>query len=751
MPAGRAAQILESIAEALVVFDRGWRCIHVNRLAEELLGREHGELLGRSLQEVFPAAGTAFEAACRRAASERSPVRFEEYDTPAGRWYVKRLYPFDEGLSVVLYDVTERKRLAGISEDINERKRMEEALRESEARLRALFEAAPIGIALVGAEGRPLECNSALERMLGYTGDELRDLSFSDFTHPEDVEADAELFRELNESRRDHYQIDKRYVRRDGRIVWGRLNVNLVRDGGRDRFVALVEDITGRKAAEEDLKRLSKAVECAGEAIGIAAADRKAVYLNPAAVELFGYTPEELNVGGGLDAVYADPEVGVEVSAALRRGRSWSGVVDVAQRGGGRIPVRLSADAIKDESGEIIGYFAAWSDLREINRLAEQLRQSQKIEAVGQLAGGVAHDFNNLLTVIIGYMNLSLKRLSAADPLRRNLEASLMAAERAADLTRQLLAFGRKQLLRPVPLRLDEVVSRIDRMLRRAIGDRVELTVATTPSLPHVEADRTQVELVILNLALNARDAMPNGGRLIIETYAEKLTTPHPALPLMPPGEYAVLQMEDTGHGMDAETQRHIFEPFFTTKVVGKGTGLGLSTVYGIVKQSGGYIIVESEAGAGTTFKVYLPRVNTSPAGSAEAAERKEPPRGTESVLLVDDDESVRTLAKEVLEGLGYRVLEAPGAEKAIALWEGCGGGIDLLFTDVVMPHVGGVELADALTQLSPGLKVLFMSGHTADAAIVGGLGERSLNFLQKPFTEEEVAQKLREVLGPSR
>ena len=377
-----------------------------------------------------------------------------------------------------------------------------------------------------------------------------------------------------------------------------------------------------------------------------------------------------------------------------------------------------------------------------------QFLQAQKLEVVGRLAGGIAHDFNNLLTAIGGYSDLSLRGLGPDDPLRSNLEEIKGASDRAASLTRQLLAFSRKQVMQPKVFDLNSVVANTERLLRQMIGEDIELKTILQPDLGNVKADPGQMEQVIMNLVVNARDAMPSVGKLTIETanteldeiYAQK----HFAIM---PGAYVTLAVSDNGIGMDEATQQHIFEPFFTTKEPGKGTGLGLSTVYGIVEQSGGKINVYSEVGKGTMFKIYLPRVHEDVQKYQSVAEVADLPMGTETILLVEDAEIVRNLTRKVLETSGYRVLEANSPGAALRICEEYQGAIDLLLTDVVMPDMSGRELANRLAAMRPSMQVLYMSGYTEDAIIHHGVLQEGINFIQKPFSPGELAQKVREVL----
>ncbi|HEU5261858.1 MAG TPA: PAS domain S-box protein [Gemmatimonadales bacterium] len=472
--------------------------------------------------------------------------------------------------------------------------------------------------------------------------------------------------------------------------------------------------------------------------------------VNEAAITRYGYTEGEFLAMTVRDIRPASELPKLEDMLTQRQGAgSFSGFRH-RRKDGTLIDVDIESQPI-----EFAGRPARLVLARDVTarrQLEDQLRQSQKMEAVGQLAGGIAHDFNNLLTAILGSTQLLLHVTPPGDPRREDAEEIQNAGIRAAELTRQLLAFSRRQVLAPKVLDVNAVVSSMDRMLRRLIGEDIELVTQLATDLDSVSADPGQLEQVLLNLAVNARDAMPRGGRLTIETANVALTAEYAERHhRMPPGAYVLLAVSDTGVGMDEATQAHLFEPFFTTKEVGKGTGLGLATVYGIVKQSGGYIWVYSEPERGTTLKVYLPRVTGAAEPLRAALPRGDLQHGSETVLLVEDAAPVRALARKGLEAYGYRVLDAPDGPTALDLAARHAGGIDVLVTDVVMPGMSGRELAERLAPHRPEMKVLYTSGYTDDAMVRQGVLRSGVAFLQKPFVPETLARKVREVLDGRR
>ena len=492
-----------------------------------------------------------------------------------------------------------------------------------------------------------------------------------------------------------------------------------------------------RLAAQEELFRLIG--ENAIDMIAVVTVDGERLYNSPSYQRWLGYTAEELEKTSAYEQIHPDDVAAV--SAAAQEARS-TGVgrrleYRVRHKNGGWRVLESTASAVRNAEGAVEKLVIVNRDITERRELEQQLVLSQRLEAVGKLSGGIAHDFNNLLGVIIGYSEALQESIAADNPLREAIDEIQKAGKRAATLTQQLLAFSRKQVLEPKILDLNAIVVDMEKMLRRLIGEDVELKFKMPPDLGKVKADRGQLEQVILNLAVNARDAMPRGGQLRIETenaeLGEEDVIRHRYVNA---GPYVMLKVTDTGTGMDLETQSHIFEPFFTTKEKGKGTGLGLATVYGVVKQSDGYIWLESELGKGTTFRIYLPRVEGAAEKPKEAAPVKKGD-GPRTILLVEDEPSLRKLTRKTLTDMGYVVLEADNAAHAIEVAHRTESPIDLLLTDVIMPGMSGGDLAKQLSPESPHMRVLFMSGYTDGAIEVRGSLPPGLVVLRKPFTRD--------------
>jgi two-component system cell cycle sensor histidine kinase/response regulator CckA len=655
----------------------------------------------------------------------------------------------------------------GSVEDVTERKNAEEErahlslkIEQQRQRLDSLISSVP-GV-VWEAWGQPDAkqqinfVSEYVETMLGYTVEEW--LSTPNFwvkvVHPDDKER-AGREAEANFVSGKSSSVEFRWIKKNGAIIWVESNYVVISDGeGRPAGLRGVTiDITERKRAAEALRqseeRYRDLVENAHDIIY--SHDLKGNYtsVNRAGEQITGYTHEEclaLNISNTLAPEHVNKAR--EMMARKIAGEKVTAYeVDILAKDGKRISVEVNTKLILQD-GVPVGVQGIARDVTERKHLEDQLRQSQKLEGIGQLAGGIAHDFNNLLTAINGYSSLALQRIEGNPSVKTYLEEIKKAGERAANLTRQLLAFGRKQILQPLPLNLNDTVTDMNKMLRRLIGEDIQLSAKLATDLKRVKADPGQIEQVLVNLIVNARDAMPHGGKLTIETANAELGREYASTHVgVDAGAYVVLVVSDTGTGMDEEVRRRIFEPFFTTKEKGKGTGLGLSTVYGIVKQSGGNISAYSERDHGTTFKVYLPALDSTPKSSEVKAVESPIPGGSETVLLVEDEDVVRGLARQILEDAGYRVLVARQGEEAIRLCIEHATEIHLLLTDVVMPGAGGKEVADRLGALRPGIKVLFMSGYTDEAIVHHGVLDSNVKFIQKPFSPAALATKVREVL----
>ncbi len=646
--------------------------------------------------------------------------------------------------------------------DITGRKLAAEALREGERRHRAILQTAMDGFWCMNLEGRFLEVNQAYCRMSGYSEQELLAMRIADL---EDLESAADVAAHIGRiMARGEDRFETRHRRKDGSSFPVEVSAQYKpEDSG--QIVAFLRDVTERKRSEAALLERNRYIETILENAPIGFAvntihDGKGVFVGHKFEEIYGVAPGSTRtVDEYFEKVYLDPEFREQIRTRIMADMA-SG--DPARMRWEDIPITTAEGHRKYITAINIPIFeqnlmvSTVQDVTERKRAEEdrerlktQLTQAQKMESIGRLAGGVAHDFNNLLTVINGYSRLALNRLSAGDPLRDQIEEIHKAEERAAGLTRQLLAFSRKQVLQPRVLDLNSVVGEMRSMLERLMGEDVEVRFALQTEIAPAHADPHQLEQVIMNLAVNARDAMPGGGRLLIETaLVERDDSYAESHPEARAGRYAMLAVSDTGAGMDEATQQRIFEPFFTTKGAGKGTGLGLSMVQGIVAQSGGYINVYSEPGRGTTFKIYLPVLAGATADAARPAIISTL-RGRETILVVEDQAEVRNYAVAVLKSYGYNVIEVVKPDEALTICEREGARIHLVLTDVVMPDTSGRELAARLAELRPGIKVLFMSGYTDNVIVHHGVLDEGAHFIEKPFSPEELAGKVRAVLGP--
>jgi PAS domain S-box-containing protein len=647
---------------------------------------------------------------------------------------------------------------------IEQKVQAEAALYKSEEQYRLIAENTSDLICMVDIHGNYTYVSPSYREVLGYTPESLLGESCFSLIHPDDrMMAEQRTVQSVADKRPGRLEL--RVKHQDGKWKIFEILGNWIYDslGRPQRCILVSRDITKRKEAEDTLRESEEKtrliLENALDAVVTINADGLITGWNPQAEVTFGWSIEEA-IGKSLVQLIVPPKyreahrTGLENYLLTGQGPVVNKRIEITalRRDGSEFPVELSVSPM--QAGDTFIFSAFIRDIsdrkvaEEKLRLSEeQLRMSQKLEAVGQLAGGVAHDFNNLLTVISGYSDLVLTRLDERDTNRSKVEEIKRAAERASSLTRQLLAFSRKQVLQPKLFSLNGLVEDMGKMLRRLIGENIELTTVFREELL-INADPGQMEQVLMNLVVNARDAMPNGGHITIETTQIEINETYASTHLtVQPGRYAMLAVSDTGNGMDVETQKHMFEPFFTTKEQGKGTGLGLSTVYGIVKQSGGNIWVYSEPAQGTVFKIYLPLAVKDEAASSTLPAAPAPEHGTETILLVEDEPQIRQLAFEILTHCGYNVLSSANGLEALELIEHAQSPIDLILTDVVMPQMSGKELAERALALHPTVKVLFMSGYTNDAIVKHGVLDAGTWFIQKPFALNALARRVREVL----
>lgn len=636
-----------------------------------------------------------------------------------------------------------------------DRKRVEAELYESEARFRQLADNIDEVFWMADANTHQvLYYSPAYERVWGGAREQAyaQPDTWSKSIHPEDrPRVDSALVQLRHGPATAEYRIH----RADGQVRWIRDRAFPVRDasGTVIRFAGIAEDFTERKLSQETQVRLSAAIEQTAEVIVVT--DEKGIiqYVNPAFERVTGYTRAE--AVGQTPRLIKSEKTAVDMYRALwaelNAGKVWGGQLTNRRKDGSHYDIEITITPVRDSAGKIINHVAVSRDVTYQRSIEDQLRQSQKMQAIGRLAGGVAHDFNNMLTVITGYCALLAQQTAATDPRSREINEIQKSADRAAGLTRQLLAFSRKQLINPQVLDLNIILGGMEKMIHRLIGENIEMRTSLAVDVHPVKADAGQIEQVIMNLAVNARDAMPSGGKVIIETDNITLEELRHQLPGtdFTPGEYVRVCVSDTGTGMTDEVKAHLFEPFFTTKELGQGTGLGLATCYGIIKQSGGHILIYSEPGHGTTVKVYLPACApslTSP--RLPVASEKSMVRGAGTILVVEDEEALRELAAFVLRDCGYEVLTAATGVEGLTVARANPDNLDMILTDVIMPQMGGKEMIERLQPLPAHIKVMFVSGYTDDALAEHGILDPNIAFLEKPFSPARLTQKIHEVMS---
>ncbi|MFM9904953.1 MAG: PAS domain S-box protein [Pyrinomonadaceae bacterium] len=665
--------------------------------------------------------------------------------------------------NTALWDVQGRViGVASLGDDVTERKRAEEALRLSESRYKKIVESAPEGIVVMDlATGKFVDFNQQALKLFDVTADEILGLGPADMCpefQPDGQRSAEAIIGNVHRSLSGETPVFE-WVHCNSKGDPFPCEVRLLQlpDESRMLIRGTIVDITEQKRIEQAVRlseeRYRDLVENTIDIIYSHDLDGNFTSINRAGEQLSGYTRDEaceLN----LTDITA-PEFHQTVKEAMVKTLSGHGDevldVDIIAKDGRRIAIEVKSSVIY-QNGEAVGIQGTARDVTDRKHLEQQLLQSQKLESVGRLAGGIAHDFNNMLTAINGYSSLVLEELPSGDPLRHYVEEIKSAGERSASLTQQLLAFSRKQIMQPLIIDVNTVVTGIEQMLRRLIGENINLKTELAPGLSSVMADPTQIEQVIVNLVVNARDAMPNGGTLKIETRNLQIGMGDVANHLFAQeGSYAVISVTDSGIGIPEDIRQHIFEPFFTTREIGRGTGLGLATVYGIVKQSNGYIELDTELGSGTTFSVYLPIVEKHAENDARRPNSEPSLRGYETVLLIEDEEAVRSVVSALLKRYGYTVFAAADGAEAVAICDNHSGPIHLLISDVVMPKISGPALAQKLLAKRKDMTVLYVSGYPGEAIAHHGILASDINFLQKPFTHEALAQKVNLVLGKMR
>ena len=741
------------IAKAITSPEGVW--LRVNRALAAMLGYSVAELLATSFVTLTHPddLAKAREAVRVLVARERESVVVE-----------KRFRARDGGY-VWVHVTTQLRRSAEGAPlhffsyliDITDRMKSDAALQASETRYRRLFESAKDGILILDKDtGQIIDVNPFMTELTGYPRADFLGKRLWEIGAFKDAGAARDSFAEL--LAREYVRYDDLPLKsRDGRKVEVEFVSNVYLVDGRRVIQCNIRDLTERRRAEADIRLRDRAIQAVTQGILITDAaqdDQPIIYASPGFERLSGYPAAEV-LGRNcrfMQGRDTDPAAVAKLREAVRAGRACSVELLNVRKDGTTFWNLLALSPVLDADGRVANFIGVQTDVTERRRLQAQFLQAQKMEAVGRLAGGIAHDFNNVLSVILSYAELIAADLKPDEPLRADIEEIQTAGARAMELTRQLLAFSRQQVLETKVLDLSQVLAKMEKLLDRLLGADITLTMLPSSGLGSVKADPSQIEQVVMNLAVNARDAMPRGGELTIETENvdlddEYATTHHDVRP----GAYVMLAVTDTGVGMDQKTQARIFEPFFTTKELGKGTGLGLATVFGIVKQSGGHIWVYSEPDHGTTFKVYFPRVR----GAADSRPAEAPPtesgRVSETILLVEDDDQVRVITQNILRRRGYVVLVASNGGEALLACEKHGARIHLLLTDVVLPRMSGRQLAERLAPMRPEMRVLFMSGYTDDAILQHGVLDSGVAFLQKPLTPMALTRKVREVLDAPR
>jgi PAS domain S-box-containing protein len=741
----RADRILGSLADGFVVVDRRWLITYLNPAAAAMAAHPLEGCVGRPFWELFPDDGSGvFGSGLRGAMGREDPYTAQTFHPALGRWLQVAAQPVPEGLSVLLRDVTDRV-----------------SAQDAAERLAAIVVNSEDAIVGKQLDGTITSWNQSAERIFGYSAAEIVGQSIFTLVPPDLHDSERDVLDRVRRGQPVAFSETER-VRKDGERITIALSVSPIRNTSGEVIGAssIKRDVTAERRMQLLLTAETARSRELGEALDLAQvlmqdARGRITYWSHGAQRLYGWTAEEAIGRPAAELLKTEfPTSRREIERGLAEHGRWQGQLTQIAKDGRKLYVASQWLPRRDAEGRTLGVVEVDTDETARREIEQRVRQSERLEVVGQLAGGVAHEANNQMTVVLGATAFLLRRPELAGVGRQDVEQIRAAAERTAAITSQLLAFSRRQVLQPRVLDLDETVVGLEAMLRRTLGERSTLELDLRSRGGLVKADPGQLAQVLLNLVLNARDAMPLGGRLSVATFQTELTPAYArARPgvMIVSGSYLVLAVSDTGHGMSRETMSRIFEPFYTTKPVGKGTGLGLATVYGIVKQSDGYVWVYSEPGQGTTFKVYLPVAEQAPAATGDGPAA--PRASGEVVLVVEDEPAVREMTSRSLRDFGYQVIEAKNGPEALELLRGPDAAVRLMVADVVMPGMDGPELARQAGTVRPDLQVLFMSGYTDDEVVRRGLLEAGQPFLQKPFTPEALGEQVASLLKqrPSR
>jgi len=742
----RFRTLFENAADAIYIVEAegedAGRIVQANPFAARMHGYTLDELTNMKLWDLdTPEQANKIESRIERLFRE-GRLR----DETAHRRKDGTVFPLEINASLMV--IHGRKYILAVDRDISEHKEAEEQLRESEERFRLAFENANVAVCLVDLDGRLLQVNKRMCDMFGYDKSELEGMTVNDIAHPEDKGLSSDFIRRAWSGEVSEAVFEKRYFHKDGHVVWGRISSALVRDksGAPTYFISHILDLTESKLSEERHRLLATAVEHAAEEVIITDTEGIIQYVNPAFERITGYSRSEaigenprLVKSGEHDATFYQ-----DLWDTIKSGKTWTGRFTNKKKDGTIYYEDAAISPVRDDSDRIVNFVAVKRDVTENLRLNKQLLQAQKMEAIGTLAGGVAHDFNNILQVALGYSQILMADRSLTDRQRSDIKKIYDSSVRGADLVKRLMTFSRKTETRPRPLNLNDRILELAQMLQRTLPKMIDVELLLSPDLARINGDATQIDQVLINLAVNARDAMPDGGTLTVETQNITLDSSYARRYIdVKPGLYAMLLVSDTGTGMSKDTLEHIFEPFFTTKQTGHGTGLGLAMVHGIVASHDGHIRCYSELGQGTSFKIYFPSCENE-VEQQEIKAIPEAPGGSETILIVDDEAMIREMGTAILKDAGYTIITANNGRQALELYGQHGDQIAVVILDLGMPQMGGKQCLQALLEMDSKAKVIVASGYPAREEVLA-LGAK--DFVHKPYDVRIMLHVVRSVI----